>query len=488
MINAVNNTASFLYHKKNNNVNSSIPTFKMAGKNPESIKKIPLEQKLKQLMYNLKIGDIITIGKSVEEVQEGLKRTLILYDQVIKNIMHIKDGGWSSPCAFLKDNDGDIHFVNIGDKDILVASDSKVKTVEPDDLYYIQKGDVIISNKRSLPFDIGDFSEIDYDNPNWIEEIAPERFATNIFNFAISQQQIIENANRKILSKLLQAGAKAKKEISFSDIGGLGNVIETLKREIVFPIKYPFAYENINLNKGVILYGKPGTGKTLLAQALANETKASFIKICGSEMESKWVGESEKNWRELFERAKQEQPSIIFIDEFDSVARQRGSSHDVYGDKVVNQILTLMSDIEKENSQIFVIAASNKPDVFDDAMIRSGRFGKHIEVLPPDKKGLKEILEIYLKNKNIDKKLDKEKLVETFAKRQATGADIKQIVNDAHINSWERANIYKMMDEGTLLPSDLMKVAIIQEDFEKAFNNSKSMKSKNERRPVGYLR
>lgn len=116
----------------------------------------------------------------------------------------------------------------------------------------------------------------------------------------------------------------------------------------MFPMKYPEAYKGRMISHGTILYGPPGTGKTLIAQALANESDANFIKLNGLEMSSCWVGQSEKNWRNLFEKAKKNQPCIIFVDEFDAVAKNRGEAQGRHDDKVVNQLLTLISDIEKE--------------------------------------------------------------------------------------------------------------------------------------------
>ena len=290
------------------NKNKTFPSFQSSATGKNVAKKNVLTDRLKNLFYHLKVGDVITIGKTLEEVQAGLKRTLILYDHVIRKIMHIKDGGWATPCAFVKDGDGDIRLINIGNKDLEVSNKFENKVIEPDESCYITKGDIVVSKNRQFPIEIDDFANIDFDDPEWIEKIKPENFATNVFDFFNSQQMVVENANRAVLAKLLQVEQKMKKPSSFAGIGGLNPIIETLKRDIVYPIKYPFAYENVDLNRGIILYGKPGTGKTMLAQALANETGANFIKICGSDMESKWVGESEKNWREMFEQAKQQQP------------------------------------------------------------------------------------------------------------------------------------------------------------------------------------
>ena len=254
-----------------------------------------------------------------------------------------------------------------------------------------------------------------------------------------------------------------------------------LKKQILYPIKYPEAFKDTMLSHGALMYGPPGTGKTRLAAALANEADINFIKMNGLEMESKWVGESEENWRKLFEAAKEEQPSIIFLDEFDAVAKERGGQ-DVYGDKVVNQLLTLMSDLEKDGDDVYVIAATNKKDNIDKAILRSGRFGVHIPVELPDEKGVRQILDIHLKGKDIDADIDK--LSKKLFERKASGSDIAAVVTSAKTNSYDRNGIYQKMENGTFSPKDLEGVKINQQDFVKAIENVFSMTKK--RNPIGF--
>ena len=259
-----------------------------------------------------------------------------------------------------------------------------------------------------------------------------------------------------------------------------------MKRGVLYPIKYPQAYKNTNLNHGILLYGPPGTGKTLIAQALANETNANFVKLNGLEMDSKYVGDSEKNWRKLFDTAREKQPSIIFVDEFDAVAKTRDGK-DVYGDKVVNQILTLMSDVEKNGDDIYVIAATNNQKSLDAAITRSGRFGKHIEVKAPDTfDAVAQIFDIHTKNKALAKDLDKPALIKTLLAKKATGADIAHIVNTAHENAFERAGIYEKMEKGTFQNADIENLFLTAEDFNKAivaFENKDTS-----RKPIGFNR
>ena len=175
------------------------------------------------------------------------------------------------------------------------------------------------------------------------------------FDFEKEANKNIEKINKKTISQLMRTHQKTTTPVTFEQVGGLQELKTSLKKDVIYPIRYPEAYEGMELNHGFILYGPPGTGKTHIARALANEAGANFISLNGLDLESKWVGESEANWRNLFEEAKENQPTIIFVDEFDAVARKR-DSRDVYGDKVVNQILTLMTDIDNENADVYVVA------------------------------------------------------------------------------------------------------------------------------------
>ena len=202
-------------------------------------------------------------------------------------------------------------------------------------------------------------------------------------------------------------------------------------------------------------------------------------------MESKWVGESEENWRNLFELARENQPSIIFIDEFDAVAKKR-SGKDVYGDKVVNQLLTLMSDVEKNGDDIYVIAATNKLNMLDDAITRSGRFGQHIEVKAPDTlDGILKIFDIHTRNKSLASDIDKNKLAKELLDMKTTGADISHIVNAANENAFERTGIYKKMEDGSFTKSDIDSLEITSADFSKAVDDF-SNKSGKTYKPIGF--
>lgn len=468
--------------------NISLVNFKASKTPPVNISKLPLDEKLTVMFSQLQFGEVVTVGKSLNEVQKGLKKLVDTFDGVIKKIFYIEHGGIGVPMAFSLDSFNSLKCHNLGEDDIYIATENQYSTIFPDDIWYLNEEDVIINKSQKIPVRIKVPDEKFYLNQIFYH--SPE--LSDVYNYEniLSEkliQQNLETFEFLVKGELMDKKEEVKKGLSFADVGGLDGVITKLKKGIIYPIKFPYAYKNRNINKGFILHGPPGTGKTLLAQALANEINANYVKLNGLEMESKWVGESEENWRTLFSGAKECQPSIIFIDEFDAVARDRGGQ-DVHGDKVVNQLLTLMSDVEKENQQVYVIAATNKLDTIDKAVLRSGRFGEHIEVNAPDRKGLKQIFDVHTRNENIDRDFDESKFLDECAVQKFTGADIAFLVNKAHENSWERCGIYEKMEENNLFESDLLDVKLTQADFDKALDEIVKSRKQQTRKPIGYTK
>ena len=304
-------------------------------------------------------------------------------------------------------------------------------------------------------------------------------------DFTKVEKTEIEKLNRKIISQLTREAKETTSKVTFKDVGGQDALITELKRSILYPIKYPEMYETFDVNKGFILYGPPGTGKTHIARALANEAEANFISLNGLEMESKWVGESEENWRTLFEEAKQKQPSIMFIDEIDAIGKSRGGN-DVHGDKTLNQVLTLISDLDQSKDNIFVIGATNTFKALDQALIRSGRLSKHIEVKLPDLEGVRQIFDIHAGRKPLDKKIDKKALTQKLYDLKASGADIRFIINEAHLAGYDRAGIHEKMEEGTICGKDKTAFRITQEDFDKAVQKFIETRNGSERKTIGF--
>ena len=223
--------------------------------------------------------------------------------------------------------------------------------------------------------------------------------------------------------------------VHWEDVGGLDKVKKELKEAIEWPLKNPAMFKRMGIKppRGIFLYGPPGTGKTLLAKAVATESESNFISVRGPELLSKWVGESEKGIRETFRKARQSAPCIIFFDEIDSIAPKRGGSiGSNVTETVVNQILTEMDGLE-ELKDVVVIAATNRPDMVDNALLRPGRFDRLIQVSAPGKETRKKIFEVHLKKVPIAKNVKVDKLAEKT--EGYSGADIQAVVREAAMNS-----------------------------------------------------
>ena len=221
-------------------------------------------------------------------------------------------------------------------------------------------------------------------------------------------------------------------DITWQDVGGLEETKERLRETIQWPLEYGSVFEAMDLNaaKGVLLYGPPGTGKTLLAKAVANEADSNFISVKGPELLNKFVGESEKGVREVFSKARENAPTVVFFDEIDSIATERGtrSGDSGVGERVVSQLLTELDGIE-EMEDVVVIATSNRPDLIDSALLRPGRLDRHVHVPVPDEEARRAIFQVHTRNKPLADDVDLDQL----ARRTEgyVGADIEAVAREA---------------------------------------------------------
>ena len=265
--------------------------------------------------------------------------------------------------------------------------------------------------------------EIDLDEEHIPPEVL-EKMAVIMADFRLAIKEVEPSALREIYLEV--------PEVSWDEVGGLQEIKDRLKESIEWPLTKPELFEHFGINppRGIVLFGAPGTGKTLLAKAIASEAKANFITIKGPELISKWVGESEKAVREVFKKAKQSSPSIIFLDEFESIAGIRRSSSGEGSDvinRVVNQLLSSMDGVEGMEG-VIVVAATNRPEMIDPALLRSGRFERVMHVPPPDPEALKAILKIHTENMP----LGKFSVDDIAAKLENyTGADIEAVCREA---------------------------------------------------------
>ena len=221
-------------------------------------------------------------------------------------------------------------------------------------------------------------------------------------------------------------------DIKWDDIGGLESAKQELIEAVEWPLKYPENFEKFGVKppKGVLIYGPPGTGKTLLAKAVANESESNFIAIKGPELLSKWVGESEKGVREVFRKARQTAPTVIFFDEIDSIASTRGGSSTDSGvtQRVVNQLLTEIDGME-ELTDVAVIAATNRVDILDPALVRPGRFDRHVKVEAPNEVGRLAIFKVHTKKMPLAENVSLKRLAKESD--GYVGSDIEAVCREA---------------------------------------------------------
>ncbi|MDB9721967.1 CDC48 family AAA ATPase [Nitrosopumilus sp.] len=256
-------------------------------------------------------------------------------------------------------------------------------------------------------------------------------------------------------------------QVTYEDIGGITNEIKKVREMIELPLRHPEIFEKLGIEapKGVLLYGPPGTGKTLLAKAVANESQAHFISISGPEIMSKFYGESEARLREIFKEAREKAPSIIFVDEIDSIAPKREEVTGEVERRVVSQMLSLMDGLEARG-KVIVIAATNRPNAIDPALRRPGRFDREIEIKVPDKKGRSDILAIHSRNMPLADDVDMAKI--SSVSHGYVGADLEYLCKEAAMKCLRRLLPVLDLQEEKLSPETLDKLIVNHEDFTKA--------------------
>ncbi|MEW6605394.1 MAG: CDC48 family AAA ATPase [Thermoproteota archaeon] len=283
------------------------------------------------------------------------------------------------------------------------------------DLEALSKEAAMLSLRRMLP-------EINLEETSIPAEVLNRIKITN---------RDFEEALRDVQPSAMREVQIQRPKVRWEDIGGLQQVKEELAEAIEWPLKHSDLFEQADVRppKGILLYGPPGTGKTMIAKAVAGTSEANFISVKGPELLSKWVGESEKGVREIFRKARQAAPCVVFFDELDAIAPRRGSEDDAHvTERVISQMLTEMDGLE-DLKGVVVIGATNRHDIIDEALLRPGRFDRILEVPSPDANARKEILKIHTAKKPLDPSVSLNKLVEMTD--GMTGADIAAIVNAA---------------------------------------------------------
>jgi transitional endoplasmic reticulum ATPase len=253
------------------------------------------------------------------------------------------------------------------------------------------------------------------------------------------QMSDFDNAYKEITPTAMREVYIEVPTVHWGDVGGLEDVKQHLIESVEWPLKTPEVFTKLGIRppKGILLYGPPGCGKTLLARAVATESEANFISIKGPEVFSKWVGESEKAIREIFRKARMAAPSVVFLDEIDSITPRRGMGMSDSGvsERVISQLLTEMDGLVTLQD-IVIIAATNRPDMVDSAVLRPGRFDRLIYVPEPDDKGRLQIFKIYTKGMPISKDVDLNQLAVTT--KYYGGADIESLCREAAMHALRR--------------------------------------------------
>jgi len=280
---------------------------------------------------------------------------------------------------------------------------------------------------------------------------------------------ITEETEVKVSPKAVEiTDEQQRPDVTYEDIGGLKEEITKIREMVELPLKHPEVFERLGVEppKGVLLHGPPGTGKTLLAKAVANESDANFLLINGPEITSKFYGESEKKIREIFEEAEKNSPSIIFIDEIDSIAPKREETYGEVERRMVAQLLATMDGL-KSRGKVIVIGATNRPNSLDPALRRPGRFDREVEIGVPSKSGRLNVLKIHTRNMPLDKDVDLKKIADMT--HGFVGADVAALCKEAAMNVLRRLWPELEFKKDESIPQEMLqKLRVVNEDFKAA--------------------
>jgi len=364
------------------------------------------------------------------------------------------------------DKKGRTDILNIHTRNMPLADDVDIKRIAAvshgyvgADLEYLCKEAAMKCLRRLLP-------EINLDE----EKIPPETLDKLIVNGEDYKKALIEVTPSGMREVYIE-----NPDVQWADVGGLDDTKQELQEAVEWPMKYPTLYEKLGhkMPHGILLHGASGTGKTMLAKAVATESEANFVSVRGPELLSKWVGESERGIREIFKRARQSSPCVIFFDEIDSIAPIRGAGAETQvTERVVSQLLTELDGMQDMHG-VVVLAATNRADMIDPALLRPGRFDKIIQIPMPDKESRKKILEISTEDVPLEKDPNSPDYVNFNKLAEATdgfsGADVAAIANTAvsfviheHLDKYSMAGIHAKKDSTT----EEEKVTIAKQDKE----------------------
>ncbi len=378
------------------------------------------------------------------------------------------------------DTDGRLNVLKIHTRNMPLEKDVNLKKLAEithgfvgADLAALAKESAMVVLRRVLP-------EIKLDDGESIPKRVLEKLRIHMTDFREALKVVRPSAMREVLVEV--------PNVKWDDIGGMADVKQELQEAVEWPLKHPDSFKRLGIRppRGILLYGAPGTGKTLLAKAVANESNANFILVKGPSLLSMWVGESERGVRKVFEKARQASPCIIFFDEIDALAPKRGIGADSrVNERVVNQILTEMDGLQDLND-VIIIGATNRPDILDTALLRPGRFDRIVLAGVPDDKSRLKIFEIHTKAMTLSKDVKLDKLVKET--KYYTGADIESICREAAIFALRediKAKEVKLKHFNSAIdkvrPSASKDIEQAYKDLENFFRSSKGKQMKDER-------
>ncbi|MBA7608221.1 ATP-dependent zinc metalloprotease FtsH [subsurface metagenome] len=278
---------------------------------------------------------------------------------------------------------------------------------------------------------------------------------------------VTDMTNIEVLKQAVEVKELKVPAVTYEDIGGLKNELQRVREMIELPLKHPEVFDRLGIEppKGVLLHGPPGTGKTLIAKAVANESRANFTSIAGPEVMSKWYGESEARLRQIFEQAEKNAPSIVFIDELDTIAPKREEVTGEVERRVVATLCTALDGL-KTRGKVIVIGATNRVNALDPAIRRPGRFDREIEIGVPDRDGRKEILQIHTRGMPLAKNIDLDHYANIT--HGFVGADLEALAKEAAMSALRRILPEIKLEEKIIPPEVLEKLQVTKEDFDSA--------------------
>ena len=406
---------------------------------------------------NRKILDVVS--GDVIEIKGKLKSTAAIVWQA-----HPSDEGlgFIRIDGYIRKNVG----VGIGDK--VTIAKAEVKDAEKIVLA------PPIGQRTPISPDFSDYakSKLIGNKPLMKGDVVPIPMFGVILNFLVVQimphgiVRVTKDTNFTVKKEPVSESIVKVGDVHYEDVGGLKGVVEKIREMVELPIRYPELFERLGIDppRGVLLYGAPGTGKTLLAKAVANESDANFITISGPELVSKFVGESEEKLRQIFKEANEKAPSIIFMDEIDAIAPKREDATNEVERRMVSQLLTLLDGMA-HRGQVIVLAATNRPEAIDPALRRPGRFDREIEIPIPDRNARKEILQIHSRGMPLAKDVNVDYLADVT--HGYTGADLTALIREAALARL-RDLIPTLLDKQSIPNDILLNLTVANKDFAEA--------------------